>query len=530
MEVLITAGIIEDILMRRKERPLSLKVLSLIRREKIKGWILSSDIPTLHYLHSQRVGEIKAREEIREQLEGFAIVPLGRSLIDNGWRNDLLDFEEALRFEAALQFKLDAIITSDKKHFRQEKLPVYTPKEFLEACKSRSLPSKKVISFIDLKVQLHQIYNEIDDGITDVITNTVFVLGNYVKKLEEKFAEYVKAKDTVAVNNGTSALMLALRGYDVGPGDEVITVPNTFVATAEAISFVGALPVFVDVDAKTYNMNPQKLISFIERRCEFNRKELVDKKTNKKVKAIIPVHLYGQPADMDTILEIASEYGLIVIEDACQAHGSEYKGRKVGAIGQVGAFSFYPAKNLGAYGEGGMVVTNDVEIAKKMRALRDHGSEEKYYHRYKGLNLRMENFQGVVLLSKLAHLDEWNEKRRRNAKLYHKLLAEIKEVVVPYEGNYAKHVYHLYVIRTSLRGDLRKYLEDNGVKTGIHYPIPVHLQRAYNNLGYEEGDFPVSERLSRGALSLPMYPELKEEDIKRVCELIRDYFKGDSFQ
>ena len=530
MEVLISRSIIEDVLIRREERPFSLEVLSLIRTKKIKGWILSSDIPILHYLHSKRVGEVKAREEIKKQLKGFAIIPLHGSFIDNGWENDLMNFEDALQFEAALQFKLDAIITSDKKHFKQNKIPVYTPKEFLEDCKLKTLSSKKVIPFIDLKAQLHQIYNEIDDGMADVITNTAFVLGNYVKKLEEKFAEYVKAEEAVAVNNGTSALILALTAYNVEPGDEVITVPNTFIATAEAISFVGALPVFVDVDAKTYNLDSQKLVSFIEKRCEFNGKELIDKKTDKRVKTIIPVHLYGQPADMDPILEIASKYSLIVIEDACQAHGAEYKGRKVGAMGQAGAFSFYPGKNLGAYGEGGMVVTNDVEIAKKMRALRDHGSEKKYYHLYKGLNLRMENFQGVVLLSKLSHLDEWNEKRRNNAKLYYKFLEEIEGIIVPYEGGYAKHVYHLYVIRTSQRDNLRKYLADNGVKTGIHYPIPIHLQRAYNDLGYKEGDFPVSEELSREALSLPMYPELGEGDIKRVCELVRDYFKGGSFQ
>ena len=343
--------------------------------------------------------------------------------------------------------------------------------------------------------------------------------------MEEKFAEYVETKEAVTVNNGTSALILALTAYDVGSGDEVITVPNTFIATAEAISFVGALPVFVDVDAKTCNMDPQELISFIERRCEFSGGKLVDKKTNKRVKAIIPVHLYGQPAYMDPILEIASKYSLVVIEDACQAHGAEYKGRKVGSIGEAGAFSFYPGKNLGAYGEGGMVVTNDTETAKKMRALRDHGSEEKYYHLYKGLNLRMENFQGVVLLSKLSHLDEWNEKRRRNAKLYCKLLEKIEEIIVSYEGDYTKHVYHLYVVRTSQRDDLKKYLEENRVKTGIHYPIPIHLQRAYNDLGYKEGDFPISEKLSRESLSLPMYPELKERDIKRICELIKDYFK-----
>ena len=529
MEVLIGLSVIEDIMKRKKERSSSLEVLSLIRREKIKGWILSSDISMLHYLHSKRVGEIKAREEVKEQLKGFAIIPLCKSLIDNGWRSDLMDFEDALQFEAAVQFKLDAIITSDKKHFKQNKIPLYTPEEFFEAYKLETLPPKRIIPFIDLKAQLHQIYNKIDDGITDVITNTAFVLGNYVRRLEEKFAEYVKAKNAVAVNNGTSALILALTAYDIELGDEVITVPNTFIATSEAISFVGALPVFIDVDTKTYNLDSQKLISFIERRCEFKEKKVVDKKTNKRVKAIIPVHLYGQPADMDPILEVANRYGLIVIEDACQAHGAEYKGRKVGAMGQAGAFSFYPGKNLGAYGEGGMVVTNDVQITKKMRALRDHGSEKKYYHVYKGLNLRMENFQGVVLLSKIAYLDEWNEKRRRNAKLYHKLLGEIKEVIVPYEGDYVKHVYHLYVIRTSQRDNLRKYLEDNGVKTGIHYPIAIHLQKAYNDLGYKEGDFPISERLSREALSLPMYPELKEEDIKRVCALIRDYFKGGSF-
>ncbi len=372
------------------------------------------------------------------------------------------------------------------------------------------------VRFLDLRAQMPDVLNGFLSGLQEVLANTAFVQGKQVQAFEEAFAEYLGVRHVVAVNNGTAALILPLMALDLQPGDEIITVSHTFIATAEAVSFVGAQPVFVDVDPRYYTMDPAQ----------------IEAKITPRTRGILPVHLYGQPADMDPILEIAEKHGLFVLEDACQAHGALYRSQRAGGwvragtLGLAGAFSFYPGKNLGAYGEGGAVATNDDALAQKMRALRDHGSFRKYYHDYIGLNLRINNLQGVVLREKVKHLDRWNDARRHWAQRYRDLLQGVGDLQLPQEAPYARHVYHLFTVLTEHRDNLLEYLKAHGVQVGIHYPIPIHRQKAYAFMGLEEGTLPVSERVARQTLSLPMFAELTEEEVSFVAEQIQNYFRG----
>jgi len=369
-----------------------------------------------------------------------------------------------------------------------------------------------MIPFVDLKAQYDSIKDEIDNTIQNVINNTSFIMGEELKKFEEEFAWFCDVKYAIGVANGSDALILALRACGIGEGDEVITVPQTFIATTEAISNVGGKVVFVDIDPKTYTIDVTK----------------IEEKINKRTKAIIPVHLYGQPADMDPIIKLAKKYNLKVIEDAAQAHGAEYKGEKVGSIGNVACFSFYPGKNLGAYGDAGIVVTNNEGIAEKIKLLRNHGRiTKKYEHKIEGYSSRLDNLQAAILRVKLRYLNKWNESRRKNAKKYNELLNNIGGITTPYEADYAKHVYHLYVIRVEKEGrdKLREELKSKGIATGIHYPIPLHLQPAYNYLGYKRGDFSVTEEYSQKILSLPMFAELTDKQIDKVGKLLRNYYE-----
>ncbi len=360
------------------------------------------------------------------------------------------------------------------------------------------------IPFVDLKRQYKAIKDEILESVNKVLESCSFCLGEEVDKFEEEFASYCGTQYCVALNSGTSALHLALLTAGVQPGDEVITVANTFMATCEAISYAGAVPVFVDIDERTYNIDVTKI------------KRAITPKT----KAIIPVHLYGQPADLDPILEIADTHGLVTIEDAAQAHGAVYKERRVGGFGRVGCFSFYPGKNLGAYGEGGALVTNDESVYRAARMLRDHGQRQRYHHDAVGYNYRMDGIQGAVLRVKLRYLDRWIEARRRLAHMYSDLLAGTG-VVLPYESPHSSGVYHLYVIRTAERDLLRGQLSESGIQTGLHYPVPCHLQKAYADLGYKEGDLPVTEVCARELLSLPLFAELTEEEVRKVAEKVK---------
>ncbi len=361
------------------------------------------------------------------------------------------------------------------------------------------------VPFLDIKAQHATIKEEISIALQEVLDNTSFAGGPQVKKFEENFARFCQCDHAIGVGSGTDALLTALLGLNIGPGDEVITTPGTFIATAEAISFCGATPVFVDIDEKTYNIDPA----------------LIEQAISPNTKAIVPVHLFGQPADMDPILEIARKHDLVVVEDACQAHGAEYKGRRAGSLSDAGCFSFYPGKNLGAYGEAGAVVTNNQELAENMRMFRDHGQRKKYYHSIIGWNARMDGFQGAVLDVKLPHLAAWTDARRNNAALYNELLDNVSEVTTPFEADYAKHVYHVYAIRTQNRDAFMKNLSEQGITCGIHYPVPLHLQEAYQSLGYGKGDFPVAEICAREFVSLPMFPELTEESVRYVAEQIR---------
>jgi len=402
------------------------------------------------------------------------------------------------------------------------------------------------IPFLDLKTQFREIEHEVLPMVKEAMENAAFIGGPQVSGFETEFAAFCESKYCAGVNSGTDAIRFALMAAGVGPGDEVITVPHTFIATTEAISQVGARPVFVDIDPKTYNMDPKKLEEYLTRRLGVGSTSTQKQEPStqhpahstrhpasgtqhqepglqQQPKAVLPVHIYGQPADMDPILEIAKKNNLVVIEDACQAHGSLYKGRKAGSMGLVGCFSFYPGKNLGAYGEGGAVVTQSEEIASKIRMIRDHGQAKKYYHDLEGYNGRLDAIQAGVLRIKLKRLANWNESRRRNAQYYNELLSQIKGVTVPREMDGCRHVYHLYVILVDDRDGLQKYLNEKGVGTGLHYPVPLHLQKAYADRGYKEGDFPVTESVAKRLLSLPMFPELTKAQIEYVAQNIRDF-------
>jgi len=360
-----------------------------------------------------------------------------------------------------------------------------------------------MIPYLDLKAQYHSIKTEIDAAVMRVLESTQYILGEEVAAFEREFAGYCQASQAIGVNSGTSALHLALLAAGIGPGDEVITVPFTFVATVSAICYTGATPVFADIEPDYFTMDPSKIEAAI----------------TPKTKAIMPVHLYGQPADMDPIMEIARRRGLTVIEDAAQAHGSDYHGRRCGSIAEIAGFSFYPGKNLGAYGEGGAITTTRADVAATCRTLRDWGQEKRYEHRLKGFNYRMDGIQGAILRVKLRHLEAWTERRRQVAEWYAAAL-DPDSVRLPKARPGCRHVYHVYAVRTDDRENLRDVLGKQGIQTGVHYPIPVHLQPAHADLGYHAGDFPVAEQVAREVLSLPMFPEMTREQVQAVAEAV----------
>jgi dTDP-4-amino-4,6-dideoxygalactose transaminase len=372
------------------------------------------------------------------------------------------------------------------------------------------------VNFLDLKVQHQIIRQEILIIFEEILGTAQFIGGNQVTSFEKEFANFCESSTSIGVNSGTDALRFTLIAAGINERDTIVTVPNTFIATTEAISEAKAQIVFVDVDEKTHQIDPNRL--------EDNVKNLMKKKV--AIKAVIPVHLFGHLTDMDAILEIAKRFELIVIEDACQAHGAVYKGsRKAGSMGLAGCFSFYPGKNLGACGEGGAVVTNDTKIDQTVRMLRDHGQSQKYYHEIEGYNGRLDAIQAGILRIKLKYLDEWNSARRRNAKLYDKLFQDVEEVEVVPEPSWSTSVYHLYVIKIKNRDAIQKMLAEKGIGTALHYPIPLHLQNAYKHLGYKEGDFPIAEKHAKEILSLPMFPELTEEQIVYVVDSIKECVK-----
>ena len=370
------------------------------------------------------------------------------------------------------------------------------------------------IPLVDLKAQYNSIKQEINEVTQRVIESGQFILGPEVTTLEEEIATYLGVKYAVGVASGTDALHLALLACEIKPGDEVITTPFTFIATAEAITQCGATPVFVDIDPKTYNIDPEK----------------IEDKITEKTKAVLPVHLYGQPADMEPILKLARKYDLKIIEDCAQALGTEYKQKKVGSLGDVGCFSFFPSKVLGAYGDGGMVVTNNSGIVEKVNMLRNHGCKDKYYHLIPGFNSRLDNLQAAILRVKLRHLDEWIKLRRHKATLYSTLLHQTQWIQPPFETPYSHHTFNYYTVRLAnsqlSRDNLRKYLDFEGIATAIYYPLSLHLQEVYKFLGHKAGDFPESENAQEEVLSLPMYPELTKGQVEKVAEIVSRFAGG----
>lgn len=387
------------------------------------------------------------------------------------------------------------------------------------------------VPFLDLVTPHQELRAELLQVVEKALSTAGFIGGPMVEEFEREFAEFCGTKYCVGVNSGTDALRFAFMAADVKPGEIVITVPHTFIATTEAITQVGAHIAFVDIDERTYTMDPEKLRDYLETACSFDSRagKLIEKASKRTVSAVVPVHLYGQTADMDPILALAEKYNLVVVEDACQAHGAEYFSRqegvwkKAGTMGRAAAFSFYPGKNLGACGEAGATVTSDEEMAKRMKMIRDHGQAKKYYHDIEGYNGRLDAIQAGLLTVKLSHLAKWNDSRRNLAHKYHELFAETKDfVLLPIEPSWTRGVYHLYVVRVKDRDNVQARLTEIGIGTGIHYPIPLHLQKAYESLGHREGDFPVTESAAREILSLPMFPQLTDAQQQQVAMGVRE--------
>jgi dTDP-4-amino-4,6-dideoxygalactose transaminase len=387
------------------------------------------------------------------------------------------------------------------------------------------------VPFLDLVTPHQELKPELMQVLQEALGSAGFIGGPMVENFERAFAQFCDARFCVGVNSGTDALRFAFMAAAVNPGEIIVTVPHTFIATSEAISQVGAHIAFVDIHEQTYTMDPEKLRSYLEDRCTVNGAgKLIEKASERVVSAIVPVHLYGQTADMDPIMELAAKYRLSVIEDACQAHGAEYYSRKdrvwkkAGSIGLAAAFSFYPGKNLGACGEAGAITTNDEKMAARMKMIRDHGQAKKYYHDIEGYNGRLDSIQAGFLSVKLRHLSSWNEKRRQHAHRYHEMLSELSDSIsIPPEAEWTKGVYHLYVVRVQDREALQAHLAEAGIGTGIHYPIPLHLQKAYRHLGYKAGDFPVTERVASEIVSLPMYPQLRVEQQNHVVQKVKEF-------
>lgn len=383
------------------------------------------------------------------------------------------------------------------------------------------------IPFLDLVTPHAQLEEELIDVFRQVLRTAGFIGGPMVEQFEEAFAGFCDTQHSIAVNSGTDALRFAIMACGIQPGDVIVTVPHTFIATTEAISQAGAIPEFVDIDERTYNMSPEGLKEYLETQCARDvAGKLISLRSGRPVTAVIPVHLYGQMADMDKITDLAEEYGLTLIEDACQAHGAQYFSKKqdrwltAGSVGRAAAFSFYPGKNLGACGEAGAVTTNDPQLAAKVKMLRDHGQSKKYFHSIEGYNGRLDAMQAGLLHTKLAHLANWNDQRRALAAEYHRLLSSNEAVQLPYEPSWSRGVYHLFVVRTADRDGMMDFLKEAGIGTGIHYPIPLHMQKAYESLNYAEDDFPVAKQVASEILSLPMFPQLSSEQQAKVVEQI----------
>jgi dTDP-4-amino-4,6-dideoxygalactose transaminase len=522
LKVLLDRTVFEDVIRRRTGWVESLGILHLAKRRQVDGWINALTKPLLYSTAVQSLGERTARQLADDLTASFSEIPLRRSLNREALHCPLPDYLDNIQFASAMQFQLDAIISRNKQNYEQSFIPVFSPEEFMALSETREHLLDSDIPLLDLKIQHHDIYNEVDDRITDIITNTAFILGKHVEEFEKGFAEIQEAEYCLAVSTGTDALHIALLCLGIGPGDAVMVPVNTFIATAEAVSLTGAIPIFVDCD--------EHCTIDVDQVCQqlLNGKTRGEKshpgRNGGSIKAIIPVHLYGQAANMDALVACAEEFGLAVVEDCCQAHAAKWKHKKVGNFGEFGAFSFYPGKNLGAYGEGGALVTNDRALFEKAKMIRQHGETQRYHHQLIGHNYRMEAIQGAVLSAKLPHLQRWTERRRGNAQLYDDLLQDVAEIQRPLVRQEAYSVYHLYVLQADDRDGLQRHLQANGIGVGLHYPIPLHLQPAYSFLAHLPGDFPRAESYAKTLLSLPMYPELNERQIRYVVDRVKQFY------
>ncbi|MDH5559936.1 MAG: DegT/DnrJ/EryC1/StrS family aminotransferase [Deltaproteobacteria bacterium] len=495
IKLLLSPEVVSEYFHGRDDRITHL-IENFLKNPDIHIWIMMHTVTELMRDHGKP-------KEVNQFFKDFPKIPLNDQLANLAVEMEI-EFEAALSVVSAAAFKLNAVVTLNPattigsvSHISVE-----------DAEKIGDIKADGPINFLELSNALNPIYNKLDGWFTEIIQSTAFAGGNHVKEFEKEFAEYCGAKHAVAVNSGTDALRFALTAMGIGPGDEVITVPNTFIATTEAISQVGAKTVFVDVSPETYNIEP----------------DLIEKKITPNTKAILPVHLYGQLAEMDRIVKIADKHGLKVLEDACQAHGAISNKKRAGTFGNAAAFSMYPGKNLGAFGEAGCIITNDDEIANIASCLRDHGQSEKYVHRMEGYNGRMDNLQAASLRAKLPLLDQWNQNRREIAALYLEKLKRVRGVKLPKVKDVKAHVFHLFVILVDQPKELHEYLKGKKIFTGFHYPIPLHLQEAYQSLGHRLGDFPVTEELADSLISLPMFPEMNEAQVNRICEEIKRFY------
>ena len=530
MKIFFDAKVIIDTIIRIDEFPNSLSLLNtLLDSPSCSLWISSISINNVESAISKSVSKKKVQETFELLNRKFSIIPFRRSTFIKAMENWDAYFEDAVQMSSAEEMGMDVIVSRNKDHFKKSKVLVLTPDEFLDRWDAGEICQVNQVPFMDLRAQYHQIFNEIDDKIADVISRSAFILGNYVDEFEQEFAKVQGASYCIGVSSGTDALHLSLLALNIGLGDAVFLPVNTFFATAEAVVLTGATPVFVDIEPDTFNMDPDQLEKAIQesgiRSQESGVRGREPEVQHVVPKAIIPVHLYGQSADMHQILALARKYDLEVIEDCAQAHLSHWQNRKVGNFGTFGAFSFYPGKNLGAFGEAGAVTTNDSDLFAKAQSISRHGETTRYFHQYFGHNYRMENFQGAVLSAKLKYLPQWTTQRQENAALYSKLLSGIDEICIPTTRAGAGHVFHLYVIRARNREALQAYLQSRNVSTGLHYPVPLHLQKACAHFGYKAGDFPIAEKAASEILSLPMFPELTEAKIQYVCECIREFYE-----
>jgi len=510
IEILIGADVILDVLLPIEDyySP-SASLLNLCSENIIKGWI-TADAYCLIYSCLREKGKIQfSKNLLIDELSYLSIIPTRYQTILDAHEFNNSNFTDNIQLVAAQSMNIDYLITRNTLDCSGSRVKVMLPSEFTNDLKNNTfIPIRDKIAFVDIKNQFHQIYNYIDDRINNVINETSFIKGKYVTEFENNFADYCKGKYCISVGNGTDALFIALKALNISYGDEVILPANSFIATSEAVTMAGAQIVFVDCDPKTYNIDVS----------------LIESKITQKTKVIIPVHLYGQPANMPVLFEMAKKYNLKIVQDCAQAHGATIEGKPLADYGDILCFSFYPGKNLGAYGDAGAIITNDSELANRALMFANHGRKEKYNHEFEGINSRMDGIQGAVLNVKLKYLDQWNESRINSSMLYTDLLADINLIQCPYSLPDVKHVYHLYVIRLKQRDELQDYLTNNNIGTGIHYPIALPNLKSYQYLNHQPADFPVASQYQNEILSLPLYPGIDKEAVRHVSQIIKNFF------